>query len=475
LLAEKFTFLFNKTAFMFFFYAMIIIFIIGYGFIVFEHVNKIDKAASALVTGGLLWILLVIDAPSIMHLHLNNNWLDFAAEQGANGVEQVMDFITHHSVIRHLGAVASIIFFLMGAMTIVEVIDRYQGFRIITDRIHTTNRVKLLWIISVLTFFISAVLDNLTTTIVMIALLQKLLSKQENRWFFSGMVVIAANAGGAWSPMGDVTTIMLWIGGQITAAGIAKTLFLPSLVTMMVPLSILSVMMAGATNRPLLEPDESAEFIPYKDRLTILILGILALVAVPVFKGLTQLPPFLGMLLGLGALWIYTDRHLKRKNFLDKRKLSIVKILERVDVATILFFLGILLAVAALQTAGHLNLLAMWLDKNVANIYGINIIIGFLSAVVDNVPLVAASMGMYDVVAPGGASLMSDFFIDGNFWSFLAYCSGTGGSILIIGSAAGVAAMGMEGISFFWYMKRISLLALMGYIAGAGTYLLMFA
>lgn len=460
---------------MFFFYAMVVVFVVGYGLIVFEHVNKIDKAATALFTGAVLWTLLVIDAPSIMHLHLNSNWLEYSSEFGMGGPDHVMEFITQHAVIEHLGDVASIIFFLLGAMTIVEVIDRYQGFRIITDRIHTTNRIKLLWIISILTFFISAVLDNLTTTIVMIALLQKLLSKQDNRWLFSGMVVIAANAGGAWSPMGDVTTIMLWIGGQITAAGIVKTLILPSLVTMLVPLGILSIVMKGATNRPLLEADESAEFVPFRDRLMILILGIMALVAVPVFKGLTQLPPFLGMLFGLGALWMYTDRRLKQTKVLDKRKLSIVKILERVDVASILFFLGILLAVAALQTAGHLNLLARWLDNNVSNIYGINIIIGFLSAVVDNVPLVAASMGMYEVPQVADMTTMSDFFVDGNFWSFLAYCSGTGGSILIIGSAAGVAAMSMEGIPFFWYIKRISLLALIGYLAGAGTYLLMFA
>jgi Na+/H+ antiporter NhaD/arsenite permease-like protein len=333
----------------------------------------------------------------------------------------------------------------------------------------------LLWIISFITFFISAVLDNLTTTIVMITLLQKLLSKQDNRWLFSGMVVLAANAGGAWSPMGDVTTIMLWIGGQVTAAGIVKSLLIPSLVSMLVPLCIFSLVMKGATTRPLLEAGETAEFIPYKERVRILILGLSALVAVPIFKGLTQLPPFLGMLLGLGALWIYTDRRLKRKHFLDKRKLSIVKILKQVDVASILFFLGILLAVAALQTAGHLNLLAEWLDNNVGNIYGINLIIGFLSSVVDNVPLVAASMGMYEIPQVADPGFMSSFFVDGNFWSFLAYCAGTGGSILIIGSAAGVAAMSLEGIPFFWYLRRITLPALVGYLAGAGVYLLMFA
>ena len=460
---------------MFFFYTMFVLFILGYGLIVFEHVNKIDKAASALLTGATLWALLVMGGPTIMNLGLNTNWLAYASEFGIGGPENALDFLTHHAAVEHLGEIASIIFFLLGAMTIVEVIDRYQGFRIITDKIKTTNRIKLLWIISFLTFFISAVLDNLTTTIVMIALLQKLLARKDNRWFFAGMVVIAANAGGAWSPMGDVTTIMLWIGGQITAASIVETLFIPSLVAMVIPLILLSLMLRGATNRPMLSEDESAEFVPYKDRLIILILGIAALVAVPIFKGLTQLPPFLGMLFGLGAMWMYTDRRLKRKEFLDKRKLSIVKILERVDIATVLFFLGILLAVAALQTAGHLDLMAGWLNEHVGNIYGINLIIGFLSSIVDNVPLVAGSMGMYDIAPLTASGDLVNFMTNGNFWSFLAYCSGTGGSILIIGSAAGVAAMGMESIPFFWYIKRISLLALIGYLAGAGTFYLMFA
>lgn len=386
-----------------------------------------------------------------------------------------MTFITQHAVIEHLGDVASIIFFLLGAMTIVGVIDRYQGFRIITDRIHTSNRIKLLWIISLITFFISALLDNLTTTIVMIALLQKLITRRDNRWLFAGMVVIAANAGGVWSPMGDVTTIMLWIGGQITAASVVTTLFIPSFIAMLVPLIILSFAMKGQTSRPSVSLEDSNEFIPFKDRLIILILGLSALLAVPLFKALTQLPPFLGMLLGLGALWIYTDRRLKGQTMLDKRKLNIVKILETVDTATVLFFLGILLAVAALQTAGHLNLLANWMDKSIGNIYGINILIGILSSVIDNVPLVAASMGMYNIAPADSVDALLPFITNGNFWTFMAYCAGTGGSILIIGSAAGVAAMGMEGIPFFWYLKRISLLALIGFVSGAAVYMLMFA
>lgn len=457
------------------FYLMVAVFIAGYMLIVFEHLNKIDKAASALLTGALLWTILVIDGPAIMHLNLNHNWLSYASDTGLNEAKSAMRFITQHAVIEHLGDVASIIFFLLGAMTIVGVIDRYQGFRIITDRIHTSNRIKLLWIISLITFFISALLDNLTTTIVMIALLQKLITRRDNRWLFAGMVVIAANAGGVWSPMGDVTTIMLWIGGQITAASVVTTLFIPSFIAMLVPLIILSFAMKGQTSRPSVSLEDSNEFIPFKDRLIILILGLSALLAVPLFKALTQLPPFLGMLLGLGALWIYTDRRLKGQTMLDKRKLNIVKILETVDTATVLFFLGILLAVAALQTAGHLNLLALWMDKSIGNIYGINILIGILSSVIDNVPLVAASMGMYSIVPADSVDALLPFITNGNFWTFMAYCAGTGGSILIIGSAAGVAAMGMEGIPFFWYLKRISLLALIGFVSGAAVYMLMFA
>lgn len=457
------------------FYLMVAVFIAGYMLIVFEHLNKIDKAASALLTGALLWTILVIDGPAIMQLNLNQNWLSYASDTGLNGAKSAMRFITQHAVIEHLGDVASIIFFLLGAMTIVGVIDRYQGFRIITDRIHTSNRIKLLWIISLITFFISALLDNLTTTIVMIALLQKLITRRDNRWLFAGMVVIAANAGGVWSPMGDVTTIMLWIGGQITAASVVTTLFIPSFIAMLVPLIILSFAMKGQTSRPSVSLEDSNEFIPFKDRLIILILGLSALLAVPLFKALTQLPPFLGMLLGLGALWIYTDRRLKGQTMLDKRKLNIVKILETVDTATVLFFLGILLAVAALQTAGHLNLLANWMDKSIGNIYGINILIGILSSVIDNVPLVAASMGMYNIAPADSVDALLPFITNGNFWTFMAYCAGTGGSILIIGSAAGVAAMGMEGIPFFWYLKRISLLALIGFVSGAAVYMLMFA
>ena len=451
---------------------MPIIFVMGYALIAFEHFNKIDKAATALVTGGLLWLLLVIGSTDILSFMQSHEMQEFAhcAKEGHN---DVLTVITHGAFTEHLGDIASIIFFLLGAMTIVEVVDRYQGFRIITNRIKTTNRTKLLWIISALAFFISAVLDNLTTTIVMVTLLQKMLSKKDNRWLFSGMVVIAANSGGAFSPMGDVTTIMLWIGGQITAAGVIQGLFIPSLISTLVPLIILSFIMPGSTSKPLLDEDETEEFVPLKYRITILSLGLAALVSVPILKATTHLPPALGMLLGLGVLWIYTDVTLKKRaEHLDHRKLSVIRILERVDVATVLFFLGILLAVAALQVAGHLDVLAIWLNNSVHNVYGIDIIIGFLSSVVDNVPLVAGGMGMYDIAHPDAVGYAANFVVDGTFWEFLAYCAGTGGSILIIGSAAGVAAMGLEGIPFFWYLKKIGWLALIGYLAGAAWYIM---
>ncbi len=457
---------------MIFFYGMTLVFILGYGLIAFEHINKTDKAAVALLTGGLMWLLLVIGAPQIYQLGYSQE-LNALMAGHSEGTHSIVDLITHYSLTEHLGEIGSIVFFLLAAMTIVEVVDSYQGFRIITDRIKTTSRIRLLWIISILAFLISAVLDNLTTTIVMITLLQKLLTKQDNRWLFSGMVVIAANAGGAFSPMGDVTTIMLWIGGQVTAASVVKTLFIPSLVAMVVPLTVLSFVLPGRTARPALTEEEAEEFVPYKHRIVILCLGLFTLISVPVMKAFTHLPPSVGMLLGLGVIWVYTDRFLKRKRHLDKRKLSVTRILRQVDTATVLFFLGILLSVAAFQTAGQLNVLAGWLSDTIGNIYGINLIIGFLSSIVDNVPLVAASMGMYGIEPAGATGFLADFMVDGNFWTFLAYCAGTGGSVLIIGSAAGVAAMGLEGIPFFWYMKRIGWLALLGYLSGAACYLVM--
>jgi Na+/H+ antiporter NhaD/arsenite permease-like protein len=401
----------------------------------------------------------------------------------------VIEYIAHHEILHHLGEIAEILFFLLGAMTIVEIVDQHQGFKIITDRIKTTRKVKLLWILSILTFFMSAALDNLTTTIVMVALLRKLINDQKTRWFFASMVVLAANAGGAWSPIGDVTTIMLWIGGQVTTAKIITYVIIPSIFTMIIPLIILSFMMKGNVERP--DIGSNVDVVSKKQQVTILILGVASLLFVPIFKTITHLPPYLGMLLGLGNLWVITEilhrwynkRKLEKKletidkdYFNDKeqvtKKLQVIKILSKVDVPTVLFFLGILLAVASLQSAGHLGLLAEFLDEKLGNIYLINLAIGVMSSIVDNVPLVAGAMGMYEVAPLGTTGYMADFMIDGQFWQFLAYCAGTGGSILIIGSAAGVAAMGMEKIDFIWYMKRISLLAVIGYLSGAGVYYL---
>jgi Na+/H+ antiporter NhaD/arsenite permease-like protein len=423
---------------------MIAVFVLGYFAIALEHPFKIDKAASALITGVLVWTLFVL-----------------------SGADQ--HFI-EEELLHHLSEISSILFFLLGAMTIVELVDAHEGFAIITDKITTKNKVKLLWVISVLTFFFSAALDNLTTSIVMISLLRKLIEDKHDRWFFAGIVVVAANAGGAWSPIGDVTTTMLWIGGQLSTMTIVKTLFIPSLVAMLVPLIVLTFTMKGEVARP--KKMEGLEHYTNPttafERNLIFFLGVAGLLFVPVFKTLTHLPPFMGMMLSLGVLWSVTEVIHRSKNKEDKSQLSVIGVLRKVDTASVLFFLGILLAVAGLQSAGHLAIMAGSLNEWFGgNVYAINIVIGLLSSIVDNVPLVAGSMGMYEIAAVG------DFAKDGVFWQFLAFCAGTGGSALIIGSAAGVAVMGLEKIDFVWYLKKISILALIGYFAGAGTYILM--
>ena len=421
---------------------MILIFVLGYLAIALEHPIKIDKAASALITGVLVWTLFVL-----------------------SGADQ--HFI-EEELLHHLSEISSILFFLLGAMTIVELVDAHDGFSIITDKIKTKNRVKLLWIVSVLTFFFSAALDNLTTTIVMVSLLRKLIDDKYDRWFFAGIVVVAANSGGAWSPIGDITTTMLWIGGQLTTMTIIKTLIIPSIVTMLVPLIVLSFTMKGEVVRPKEDTHEdNSDPTTAFERNLIFFLGVAGLLFVPVFKTLTHLPPFMGMMLSLGVLWLVTEIIHRSKNTADKSQLSVIGVLRKIDTASVLFFLGILLAVSGLQSAGHLAIMAENLNEWFGgDIYAINIVIGLLSAIVDNVPLVAGSMGMYEITTAG------TFAQDGVFWQFLAFCAGTGGSALIIGSAAGVAAMGLEKIDFVWYLKKISILALLGYFAGAGTYIL---
>jgi Na+/H+ antiporter NhaD/arsenite permease-like protein len=413
-----------------------VIFILGYIAIAFEHPIRINKTASALLTGVLCWTAYIM---------LSTN------------TELVSEQLYHH-----LGEISGILFFLLSAMTIVELIDAHDGFEVITNRIKTKDERKLLWIISFVTFFLSAVLDNLTTTIVMVSFLRKLVKDRQKRMFFVGMVIIAANAGGAWTPIGDVTTTMLWIGGQITTGNIMMQLFLPSMICLIFPLIFLSYRMKGTIVTPEnTDVDQKNKTSNFEQKL-ILGLGIGSLMFVPVFKTLTHLPPFMGILFGLGVLWVITEIIHKNKNDEDKDVYSVVHALRKSDVPSVLFFLGILVAISALDAAGQLAQLAAYMDQTIGNLNIIVISIGLLSSVIDNVPLVAATMGMYD---------LQTYPTDHYFWEFVAYCAGTGGSCLIIGSAAGVAAMGMEKIEFFWYVKKISLLALLGYLAGAFTFI----
>ncbi len=413
--------------------ALLSIFVFGYALIVSEASIKINKTATALFTGVMCWLVFV--------LSINN--------------ENSLTALSHH-----LGSVSEILFFLLGAMTIVELVDAHEGFDVITSRITTTKKVNLLWIISFLAFFLSALLDNLTTTIVMVSLLRKICADKNERMLFVGMVVIAANAGGAWSPIGDVTTTMLWIGGQVSALNIVLKLVLPSLVCMLTPLIYLSFKLSGNVQTPVkierLESDKTS----VSERNLVFFTALGLLFFVPIFKAVTGMPPYMGILFGLSILWMLTEMLHKSKDNEYKEQYSVARALQRIDVPSILFFLGILLAISCLESAGILKQLALSINAITQSKSIIAIAIGLLSAVVDNVPLVAASMGMYT------------FPMDDFFWEFVAYCSGTGGSILIIGSAAGVAAMGMEKINFMWYLKNAGTLALMGYLAGAGMYLL---
>lgn len=493
-------------------FIMVIIFVVGYAAIALEHNIKVDKAASALLIGMLCWGLYALypaehlkvdenksiyelikdkdlrernEAFTVFLEHEEKQYRDeifknpklyenkkrISAEETPHYVHEFVE----HGLTHHLYDIAGILFFLLGAMTIVELIDAHEGFGVITDRISTTNRVKLLWIICILSFFMSAALDNLTTSIVMISVIRKLIKTPETRWLFGGFIIIAANAGGAWSPIGDVTTTMLWNNGQLPDTSvIIVNIFIPALVALLVPLTIASFFNKGQVERP--EKEEAVmdahghaivAVTPF-ERSFVFFLGLAGLLFVPVFKTMTHLPPFTGMMLSLGVLWTVTEIMHVRKTKELKRNLSVISVLQKVDTASVLFFLGILMAVAALQEVGHLAQVAGFLDNAMSgNIYTINISIGLLSAIVDNVPLVAAAQGMYPIST-------GDFAESGIFWQFLAYCAGTGGSALIIGSAAGVAVMGLEKISFGWYLKKISLYAIIGYGAGAAVYWFMF-
>ena len=421
--------------------ALVVIFVLAYAAIALEHPLKINKSASALVASGLLWTVYAL----------------------AGGEFPLVAKNLHESV----ASTAQIVFFLMGAITIVEVVDAHNGFMVITSRIRTTKLSSLLWLVGFVTFFLSALLDNLTTTIVMISLMKKLLDQHEDRLFFAGIIVIAANAGGAWSPVGDVTTTMLWIGGQITSLNIIKGVFLPSLACLVIPLLITSSALRGreVIAPALVEQEVDSITTPFEQNL-MFCLGLGTLVAVPIFKAVTQLPPFMGILFGLGSLWLVSEiLHRNKEDDEFKEHLSMVSALKRIDMSCIVFFIGILLAVATLEHTHILGALAQWLNTVIGREDIIVPLIGLASAVVDNVPLVAASIGMYALV-----TYPTDSFL----WEFMAYCAGTGGSILIIGSAAGVAAMGMENIQFFWYARKIGVLAAIGYFAGIFVYILQY-
>lgn len=440
-----------------------IVFCLGYLAIATEHNIKIDKTASAILTGVLCWTIYILSANTLVDTTSLPGW--FMDEQkGKSLAEIATTWVGHHQLLGFLGEISSILFFLLGAMTIVELVDSYGGFNIITRHIRSNNTVTLLWVIGFITFFLSAALDNLTTTIVMISLVRKLIADASDRMFFAGIIVIAANAGGAWSPIGDVTTTMLWIGGQITTMGIIKAVFLPALACIVVPLLYLSFRLKGKTiNVPVAAAVAEGHEVSPRQRAVIFGLGMGGLLFVPVFKTVTHLPPFMGMLLSLSVVWIVSElMHEDRDQAMDSG-LHILKVLKRIDTPSVLFFLGILVAVAALDATGILHAVAKGLDQQVGNINIIVFLIGLLSAVVDNVPLVAASMGMYD---------LNTYPTDAPMWEYLAFAAGTGGSCLIIGSAAGVAAMGMERINFFWYMKNIGALALLGYLAGSAIYFL---
>ncbi len=448
---------------------IIVVFVIGYVCIALEHTIKINKTATAIVTGILCWTLFMFSSPEGLEQSVDYRKFEniLKTETGSpelaelSSAELHREFVTY-SLTSHLGEIAQILFFLLGAMTIVELVDAHQGFRFITDRIRTKNIRVLLWTVCWITFFLSAILDNLTTTIVMVSLIRKLVPDKQTKLFFASMIVIAANAGGAWTPIGDVTTTMLWIGGQITTLNIIKVLLLPSLVCMVTPLLIIHFLMKkqfGATDEVPLPASHSGAH-----GKIMLILGVGALISVPVFKTLTHMPPFSGILLGLGILWIISEIINSEQDEAIKKHYTVAGALSRIDVPSVLFFLGILLAVGALESMQVLHKLAHFLDTTIGDQRTIITLIGMLSAIVDNVPLVAASMGMYDATR---------FPTDHMVWEYLAYCAGTGGSILIIGSAAGVAAMGMEKIDFIWYVKKVSLLALLGYLAGAAVYILM--
>jgi Na+/H+ antiporter NhaD/arsenite permease-like protein len=417
---------------------LISLFVLGYLAITLEHSLKINKSATALITAVLCWTLII---------------------SNASNKEQIIEQLSHH-----LSSISEIVFFLLGAMTIVEIIDAHDGFQNISELIKTTNKTKFIWLIALITFFLSAVLDNLTTTIVMVSILNKLVEDKKTKWLLLGLVIITSNAGGAWSPIGDVTTTMLWIGGQLTPLNIMKQTFLASLASMVAPTFIVNYMIKGEI---VLKSDNTVESNPLHssafERNLIFYIGVGCLLFVPVFKTVTHLPPYMGMLLCLGILWTATEIIHHKKEAEKKENFSVSQALQKIDTPSILFFFGILLSIASLEITGILPKMASTLNETLGNINMVAIGIGLLSAVFDNVPLVAALQSMYS---------LHEYPQDHYFWELLAFTAGTGGSCLIIGSAAGVAVMGIEKIDFFWYLKKISWIALIGFTVGVATFLI---
>lgn len=464
---------------------IITVFIVGYVLIALSQSIGINKAAIALILGVVLWVMYIFSgvatisgtSPTLFHEFISTT----PGVSHLSPVEQAIKYVSSLKIVEQLGNVSEILFYLLGAMTIVEMIDIHGGFAGITNLITTRSKKKLLWLVAFITFFMSSVLDNMTSAIVMITLMQKLLSDRRERWFFGSIVIIAANAGGTWTTIGDITTIMLWINDNITSGEIMKSLFLPGVVSLAIPTWIVSMSLKGQNVPASVLPDASAPAaISTRERNTILILGLLCLLLVPVFKSLTNLPPFMGILLTLGMVWVYTEILYNRKRDIPAtQQFRMPYVLSKIDFSTILFFFGILMAVGALEGVGVLSKLTAFLNDKVHNIYIISLIIGFLSSVIDNVPLVAAVMGMYPVISPEslpgipGSAYMANFVQNGKFWELIAYCAGAGGSLLIIGSAAGVVVMGLEKISFTWYLKHITWLALAGFLAGVGVYYLL--
>ena len=416
-----------------------VIFVFCYAMIALEHPLKVNKSATALIAAGLMWTLYSFASPDGIH-------------------------VVNKQLTEKLSETAAIVFFLIGAMTIVEVTDAHGGFEVITSRIKATKLSSLLWVIGIITFYLSAILDNMTTTIVMVTLMKRLLKDHRQRLIFAGIIVISANAGGAWSPIGDVTTTMLWIGGQITTFNIMQGVWLPSMANAVIPLAIVSYLLKGPVQPPPPLKPESAGTSRFEKNL-IFFLGMGSLIFVPVFKAITYLPPYLGILFSLGVLWLAGNIVHRGKPLAVKEHLTLTRALRRIDMASVIFFIGILLSVATLSANGMLPTLAQWLNAKIGNQTLIVTLIGLGSAIVDNIPLVAASQGMYS---------LNQFPTDSFLWEFMAYCAGTGGSILVIGSAAGVAAMGLERIEFAWYARRIGPLALLGYFGGIGVYILQY-